>query len=216
MDSSGWDQRYAGDELVWKAEPNRFLVAETTGLAPGRALDLACGEGRNAVWLASQGWDTTGVDFSSVGLHKAARLAADRGVTVNWVQADVTTWIPPAGEFELVIVFYLHLPPDQRIDLHHRAAAALAPGGTILVVGHDLANLADGHGGPQDPTILLNADDVRGDLTGLEIKRAEQVRRIVETDNGTRTAIDTLVRATRPQPPTQGATPSPLPTRPNS
>ncbi|GAC1530427.1 MAG: class I SAM-dependent methyltransferase [Acidimicrobiales bacterium] len=205
MDSSGWDQRYAGDELVWKAEANRFLAAEVEALPPGRALDLGCGEGRNAVWLASQGWDATGVDFSGVGLHKAARLATDRGVTVNWIQADVTTWIPPAGEFELVIVFYLHLSPDQRIALHHRAAAALAPGGTILVVGHDLANLADGHGGPQDPTILLNADDVRDDLAGLEITRAEQVRRTVETDNGTRTAIDTLVRATRPQPSTQGA-----------
>ncbi|GAC1376449.1 MAG: class I SAM-dependent methyltransferase [Acidimicrobiales bacterium] len=205
MDSSGWDERYAGDELVWKAEPNRFLVAETTGLAPGRALDLACGEGRNAVWLASRGWDTTGVDFSGVGLTKAARLAADRGVTVTWVQGDVTAWVPPAGEFDLVIVFYLHLPADQRRAVHQRAAAALAPGGTILIVGHDLANLTDGHGGPQDPTILLSADDVRADLAGLQITRAEQARRIVDTDDGAKTAIDTLVRATRPPTSTQGA-----------
>lgn len=82
-DSAGWDRRYAGSELVWTSEANRFLAAEAEGLAVGRALDLACGEGRNAVWLAQRGWQVTGVDFSQVGLDKAARLAEQRGV---WVQ----------------------------------------------------------------------------------------------------------------------------------
>ncbi len=74
MDRNAWDERYAGDELVWSAQPNRFLVAEVETLPPGRALDLACGEGRNAVWLAERGWDVTGVDFSNAGIDKARRL----------------------------------------------------------------------------------------------------------------------------------------------
>ena len=109
-----WDERYAGDELVWTAEPNRFLVAEVDGLAPGRALDLACGEGRNAVWLAERGWTATGVDFSAVGLDKARRLADARHVSVQWERADVTEYQPPAEGFDLVIVMYLHLPESSR------------------------------------------------------------------------------------------------------
>ena len=206
MDSDAWDERYAGEELLWKADPNRFLVAEVEGLTPGRALDLACGEGRNAVWLAGQGWSTTGVDFSRVALAKGARLAAERGVRVEWVRADVATWAPPPGAFDLVIVFFLHLPAPERRAAHRAAATGLAPGGTILVVGHDRANLAEGYGGPQDPALLLTAADVGDDLVGLEIQRAEPLARIVSTDAGERTAIDTLVRAVRP-PHLPGASP---------
>ena len=106
MDSNVWDERYAGDDLVWSAEPNRFLVAEVETLPPGRALDLACGEGRNAVWLAERGWDVTGVDFSKVGLDKARRLADARGVSVHWELADVTEYMPAPESFDLVIVMY--------------------------------------------------------------------------------------------------------------
>ncbi len=99
MDRNDWDDRYRGETLVWKADPNQFLVGEVADLSPGRALDVACGEGRNAVWLATQGWDATGVDFSAVALAKGARLASDRGVEVNWVEADLQDWSPPAGAF---------------------------------------------------------------------------------------------------------------------
>lgn len=89
MDREDWNRRYAGRELVWTSTPNRFLVAETAGLAPGRLLDLACGEGRNAVWFAERGWRATGVDFSEVALEKARALAAERGVEAEWRQADL-------------------------------------------------------------------------------------------------------------------------------
>jgi len=198
MDRHDWDERYAGDELVWRGDPNRFLVTEVADLAPGRALDLACGEGRNAVWLATQGWTVTGVDFSAVGLAKGRRLADQQGVTVEWVTADVVDWDPPAGSFELVVVMYLHLPAEQRRAVHDRAGAALAPGGTLLVVGHDLINLTEGQGGPQDPALLFTPDDVATDLAGLTITKAERVRRPVVTDSGEVDAIDALVRAVRP------------------
>ena len=140
MDRHDWDERYQGESLVWSAEPNRFLVAELEGVPPGRALDLACGEGRNAVWLAEQGWTVTGVDFSEVGLDKARRLAAARGVSVTWELADVTDYAPAREHFDLVIVLYLHLTEGPARVVFGRAAAAVAPGGTLLVVGHDITN----------------------------------------------------------------------------
>jgi len=197
MDRQDWDERYAGEELLWRADPNRFLVSEVAGLAPGRALDVACGEGRNAVWLATQGWTVTGVDFSAIALDKARRLAADRGVTVEWVHADLRDWDPAPQSYDLVVVLYLHLPAEQRRAVHALAASTLAPGGTILVVGHDLANLAGGHGGPQDPAVLFTPADVAADLADLDVIRAESVRRPVTTDAGEVVAVDALVRAVR-------------------
>jgi SAM-dependent methyltransferase len=198
--SEDWDRRYAGSELVWTAQPNRFLVAETTGLTPGRALDLACGEGRNAIWLAEQGWSVTGVDFSGVALAKAAQLAAARGVAVEWVEADLLGYEPEPAAYDLVVVLYLQIAAAGRGTVLRTAAAAVAPGGALLVVAHDSSNLEHGYGGPRDPAVLYGSDDVAGDLepTGLELERAEVVHRPVETPDGERTALDLLVRAGRP------------------
>jgi len=199
VNREAWDERYATDELIWKADPNRFLVEQADGLEPGRALDVACGEGRNAVWLASKGWRVTGVDFSHAGLAKAERLAAERGVEVTWVEDDVVVWRPPPASFDLVIVMYLHMVAGQRRQVLANAASALAPGGTVLVVGHDVSNLRDGTGGPQDPAILFSPEDIVEDLAGLQIARAERVTRTVAVDDAQMTAIDALVRAVRPR-----------------
>ncbi len=116
MNSQQWDERYGGDELVWTSTPNQFLVAGVAGLSAGRAVDLACGEGRNSIWLAERGWQVTGVDFSPVGLAKARRLADLRDVEVSWVESAVESWTPPPDGFDLVAVLYLQLPQpaDQR------------------------------------------------------------------------------------------------------
>ena len=193
-----WNRRYGDAELLWTAKPNRFLVAEVESMTPGRALDLACGEGRNAVWLAERGWRVTAVDFSDVGLAKAERLAASRGVEVEWILADVLDYRPPAGAFDLVAVLYLQLAAAERRLAHARAAEALAPGGTIFVVGHDLLNLTEGYGGPSEPAVLYTPEDVAGDLSGLLVERAERVRRPVPVDGGEAVAIDALVRAVKP------------------
>lgn len=198
MDRNDWDARYAATDLLWSAEPNQFLVEEVEGLPPGRVLDVACGEGRNAIWLASRGWQASGVDFSPVALDKGHRIAEQRGVSVTWVNADVANWSPAAEAFNLVIVFYLQLPEQQRRSVHRRMATGLAPGGTMLVVGHDTQNLTDGYGGPQDPSVLFSAQDVASDLDGLQIVKAQQVRRAVQTDGGEKWAIDALIRAVHP------------------
>ncbi|HVC75384.1 MAG TPA: class I SAM-dependent methyltransferase [Candidatus Micrarchaeaceae archaeon] len=198
MKSQDWDQRYATTELVWGAGPNRFLVSEVADLTPGRALDLGCGEGRNAIWLAERGWRVSGVDFSQAGLDKARRLAVDRGVEVTWVRADLLDYEPDHGAFDLVILMYIHLPAAQLADVMKTASAALAPGGTLLVVGHDLLNLSQGHGGPQDPELLFTPADIERVLPGLGIERAESVLRPLTVDGREVSAIDALVRAKRP------------------
>src|SRR5262249_13850229 len=114
MDSGEWDERHAERDQDWAAEPSPFLVAEAAGLTAGRALDLACGTGRHAVWLAGGGWDVVGVDFSQVGLETARQRAAAHGVTVEWIAADLLDFRPDPHGFDLVVVFYLHLPPEQR------------------------------------------------------------------------------------------------------
>ena len=195
MEREDWNRRHGESGQLFGVDPNRFLVAEVDGLAPGRALDLACGAGRNAVWLAEQGWQVTGVDFSDVAIDNARRLAGDRGVAVEWLVADVVEWEPPADAFDLVVVLYLHLPAEERRPIMRRAAAALAGGGTILVVGHHSANIAEGTGGPQDPRVLFTAEDLAADLEGLDVEKAERVLRPVE---GERDAVDALVRARRP------------------
>jgi SAM-dependent methyltransferase len=196
--SERWNRRWAGEERVHASTaPSRFLVAEVADLRPGTALDLACGAGRNAVWLAERGWRVTAVDFSGVALRMARSLAAERRVEVEWIEADVMAWTPPAPAYDLVCVFYLQLPASERPTALARAASAVRPGGTLLVVGHDLLNLAEGWGGPTQPDVLFTPDDVVAEIGDLRIEKALRVRRTVE-EPGAREAIDALVRATRP------------------
>lgn len=202
MDREDWNRRYAATDLVWTANPNQFVVAEAEGLEPGRALDWACGEGRNAVWLATQGWDVTAVDFSSAGLEKGRTLAEAAGVDVAWVEADVTAWQPEVGAFDLVVIAYLQLPAGARRVAAAGAVRALAPGGSLVWVGHDLDNLEHGYGGPPSSAVLHTADDLVADLhaadPSLVVERAEAVIRVVEKDGARHEAIDTLVRVRRP------------------
>jgi SAM-dependent methyltransferase len=191
-----WDRRYAGVDSLWARKPNRFLVAETEELAPGRALDLACGEGQNAIWLAQRGWQVTGVDFSEVAIEKARARSAAAGVDVELVCADLRQYEPEPGAYDLVVILYLHVFAPERGPILERAAAALAPGGTLLLVGHDLLNLTEGVGGPSDPRLLHTPDDIVPELPGLEVVKAERVLRDVA--DADRPAIDALVRAAKP------------------
>jgi SAM-dependent methyltransferase len=198
-----WNRRYAAKELLWSAEPNRRFAADVEPLPAGRALDLGCGEGRNAVWLAERGWEVTGVDFSEVALGKAERLAARRGVEVDWVLADLRDHVPPSEAFDLVAILYLQLPAAERRLVLGRAAAATAPGGGVYVLGHDTRNLTEGHGGPKDAAVLFTPEQAAADLAGLAglvVEQAESVERRVVLDEGSAVAIDALVRASKPAP----------------
>lgn len=188
MDSTAWDERYADSALVWSATPNLFVEAELGGLPPGRALDLATGEGRNAIWLAARGWRVTAVDFSAAGLDKArtvhAAHARSEQLDIDWVHADVLEYDPDPGGYDLALLAYLQLSADQRRESVRRAFDALAPVGTLFVVAHDSTNLTEGTGGPQDPSVLFTADDILDDLAGydFDVERAERVARTVVPD----------------------------------
>jgi SAM-dependent methyltransferase len=191
-----WDEKYAETEQLWALSPNRSFAAEAADLSPGRALDLACGEGRHAVWLAERGWEVTAVDFSDVAIARACARAASEQVEVDFRCADLLDFVPEREAFDLVLVLFLQLPGDERGLVLSRATAAIAPGGTFLLVGHDLENLDKGFGGPDDASLLYTPEDIVAEIPGLEIEKAERVLRPV--DGADRPAIDALVRARRP------------------
>ncbi len=194
MDSSMWDRRYEGAELMWSASPNLFLPPLVAGVPPGTALDVACGEGRNAIWLATQGWDVTAFDFSAVGIDKARQLAGE--IPVEWVVANATTF-EPTKKFDLVVIFYLHLPETETTQAFARAVNAVAAGGTLFAVGHALSNIEHGVGGPPYPEILWTADRMAPLVEGLEVIELGERERYVESADAT--AIDLVVWATKPQ-----------------
>ena len=162
VDREYYDELYRSAPAVWSGRPNRQLVAEATGLPPGTALDAGCGEGADALWLAEQGWRVTAVDFSPVALERAAERSRERGLDdrIAWLHADLDTWIPPEGRFDLVTAQYLHSQGADRPALFERLAAAVAPGGTLLVVGHLLVEDDDGHDHGHDPDVIYSAADV--------------------------------------------------------
>lgn len=196
MDASAWDERYRAADLVWGVAPNRWVEQETADLEPGVALDLGCGEGRNAIWLAGRGWRVYAVDFSAAGLAKGAELEQRNpgAVPISWIEADATRYGAPEP-VDLALLCYLQLEAAGRRAAVRAGAAALAPGGTLLVIGHDSRNLRDGTGGPPHPEVLFTGADIERDLdgTGLEIEKSGEVLRPV--DGADRPAIDALVRA---------------------
>lgn len=204
MQAGDWDQRYRTSALVWGAPPNTVVAELCWDLPPGRALDLGCGEGRHAIWLAERGWTVTALDFSQVAIDKARTVVSRKSRSVRdritWRCADVTTadLVGPADPVDLVVVAYLHVGSADRRALLDRAAGALAPAGTLVVVGHDVRNPTEGYGGPDDPDVLYDPDDIAAELDGvLDVRLAERRKRLTEG----RDAIDAVVLAFRPPPP---------------
>lgn len=191
MDAQQWDERYA-QARQWSAEPNVLAAELIEPLPAGRALDLAAGEGRMALWLAARGWQVDALDFSDVGLDRG-RQAAPPGATVTWRVADAVTADLGNSAFDLVMVLYLHLPRHVISGVLQRAGAAVRPGGRLLLLGHDRANLDHGVGGPQDSDVLWDTDLLAEATDGFRYDRLGQIRR--ETAGGT--ALDTLLWGVR-------------------
>jgi SAM-dependent methyltransferase len=192
-----WDTRHQAGDFEGEG-PNPTLLLGASGLPRGTALELAAGSGTNAVWLAAQGWRTTAVDWSPVGLANGRAKADAAGVSVEWLERNLFDWTPPARSLDLVVIVYLHVPPDERRPIYAGAAAAVAPGGRLLVIGHDRLNATEGEGGP-DPQRLFTADEIAADLLAadpsLEVERAEVVRRVPSPG---RAPIDSLLIVRRP------------------
>lgn len=197
MDAADWDRKYQGRELVYGEAPNATVVEVATTLKRGRALDLAAGQGRNAIWLATRGWTVDAVDFSSVALTKASRVAASAPRSVRerltWVHADVTQ-LSTEPNYDLVLMLYLHLPPNERRTAVSTAISALKPDGILMILGHHAANIESGVGGPQEAEILYTPEDLASDIgSRLTVLTAEN--RYRDVTGGT--AIDALLLASR-------------------
>ncbi|MGA7690333.1 MAG: class I SAM-dependent methyltransferase [Jiangellales bacterium] len=188
MDAEQWDERYAASDLVWSAEPNHFVVTLVDDLTPGTAIDVAAGEGRNALWLAEQGWAVTAVDFSSVAVERGRVRPGGDGV--DWQVADITTYAPD-DRFDLVLLCYLHLPRQLMRRVLNHAASWVAPDGHLVVIGHAVRNLNEGVGGPDDVDRLQDEELYAEAAANLVVERLEEVER--DTPNGT--AIDVVLRA---------------------
>lgn len=190
MDALEWDQRYRSADRLWSAAPNLFVADRLKTTTPGRGLDLAAGEGRNAIWLASLGWKMTAVDFSEVAVGRGSAHSDE----VEFIVADVLEW-EPEDVYDLVLIAYLQLIPSDLERVLLRSREWLAPEGELFLIGHDLSNIDHGWGGPQYPEVLWDVPSIVGWLEGMSIVEAEVVRRPIETDDGTRYARDALVRA---------------------
>lgn len=198
MDAEQWDERYrASAGGVWASEPPATVREIAEALRPGTAIDVATGDGRTALWLAARGWSVTGVDFSA----EALAIAADRpgGDAVSWVRADVHAW-EPAASVDLVVSCYLHLADSAAAVA--RIADWVAVGGTLVVVGHDVENIAAGGHGPSDPAILYTPELLRGALDErFRIERCERVVRgtaDAELRGGhSHAAVDAVLHAVR-------------------
>lgn len=172
-----WDERFAA--APWPEEPDPLLVEAVSGLQPGRALDLGSGPGRNGLWLARQGWQVTLLDASRVALEQAAAKARALGVSVELRYADAMAFEAPAGSFDLVVVANLHPGRERLPGVLERAAACLAPGGHLFVVGHDRAML--GRTGPPDPDRLFTVEELAAAIPGtVRLERVERRPRPVD------------------------------------
>ena len=202
MNAEFWDDRYRSSTHLWSSNPNQQLLREAADLAPGHALDVGCGEGADAIWLAERGWRVTAVDFSTVALKRGASRAIEVGADVagriEWRAEDLVAWTPPEESFDLVSSQFMHLPKDQRELLFARLAASVAPGGCLLLVGHHPSDLQTRARRPPMPELFYSASDLAGALDpgGWEII-VSAAREGTSTDPEGRavTIHDTVLRA---------------------
>ncbi len=198
MDAQFWDEKYDSSDQVFSGTPNPVLVTEVTDLEPGQALDVGCGEGADALWLARHGWLVTAIDISRVALQRAAATEADATGRVAWIRADLTTTPPPAGAFDLVSVQYFPLrnrPPHTAL---RGLLAAVAPGGTLLIASHDLADLPPRHEDDFEPSDYYQPADIARLLDDTWTVLVNETRpRSTPPPAGTHHTHDTVLRAQR-------------------
>jgi len=164
LEQDAWEDRYRAQTSLWSGRPNAQLVAEAADLPPGRALDVGCGEGADAIWLAERGWQVTAVDIATVALERAAAHGAHVADRITWTHADLRVTSPDAGAYDLVTAQYMHLPGDMRREMYVRLAAAVAPGGTLLIVGHHPIHLRS-HDHPRvSADMMFTSAEIAGEL----------------------------------------------------
>jgi SAM-dependent methyltransferase len=203
MGEAFWDERYLSRDALWSGQPNPQLVAEVEALRPGWALDVGCGEGADALWLAGRGWQVTAVDISGAALERARLHAAEAGddvaARIEWVRADIIAYDPGSRRFDLVSAQFLHLPGDLRDALHLRLARSVGPGGVLLLVAHDPTDLETTVGRPPFPDFFATAEQVAAALhpDEWEVLVAEARPRMATDGEGRQVTIHDAVAQAR-------------------
>lgn len=199
FEASSWNNRYTGDDSVWSGKPNPQLVTEVSRLSPGTALDVGSGEGGDVIWLAQQGWQVTGADFSEAGLARAARHAEQAGVAdrTDWWQVDARNFDAAGRSYDLVTSHFLHLPDGGMVEAVRRFAAAVAPGGHLLVVGHSPSAHFTELTERKRQAMFLAAELEPGLPDGFEVLVSEQRPRSVTRDGHTVEIDDSTLLARR-------------------
>jgi 2-polyprenyl-3-methyl-5-hydroxy-6-metoxy-1,4-benzoquinol methylase len=199
FEPAAWEERYSGEEKIWSGSANPQLIAEVSGLTPGTALDVGCGEGGDAIWLARRGWSVTGADFSANGLARAAQHADDAGVAdrIDWWQVDARTFAADGRTYDLVTTHYLHLPDGAMVEATSRLAEAVAPGGHLLVVGHAPSEVFSHMAASQRRALFLAEDLLPGLPKDFEVLVAEQRPRTLTRDGVTVDVHDSTLHAHR-------------------
>lgn len=201
LDSAHWDEFYGNADAIWSGRVNPQLVTETTDLSPGTALDVGCGEGADALWLAQRGWRVTAVDISPLALRRAAAHAEsadpDAAARITWVQADLDDWAPAERSFDLVSAQFMQLPSAQRDTVWRRLAGSVTAGGSLLVVGHHVSDLGTNQKHPM-PDMFYTSDEVAAVLDKAEWDVVvSENRPVVHADSHGMTIADTVLLARR-------------------
>jgi SAM-dependent methyltransferase len=184
-----WNEKFANTEYAYGTEPNDFLVSAVTKLKRGATLSLAEGEGRNAVWLAQQGFTVSAIEQSEKGVGKTLRLALQRGVIVMAERGELETFHIQPNSWDLVVSIFAHTPQELRRKLHRQVVAGLKPGGVFVLEAYTPAQIANNTGGPKDASLMPTAELLRSELAGLVFDRIEEVEReVVEGSLHTGTA----------------------------
>lgn len=178
MSGTMWDERFSKPGYAYGTEPNGHLSSVAGRIPPGRVLCIGEGEGRNSTWLAGRGHEVTAVDASSVGLEKARALAAERGVTIETVHADLAGFHIEPGAWDGIVSIFCHLPPEVRRTVHRRCAEGLRPGGAFVLEGFTERQLRNDTGGPKSPEMMMSLAGLREELPGLRFEVGREADRM--------------------------------------
>ena len=201
LDEAFWEDRYRSKPSIWSGQPNAQLVADAADLAPGTALDVGAGEGADAIWLAQRGWRVVAVDISAIALDRGRRRAEELGLAdqIDWMHLDVTAAALPPGPFDLVSAQFVHFPPQHREPVYAALAEAVAPGGTLMIVGHHPSDMEAGVGRPRWPEMFFTAEELADVLGGEWTVVAADARRrqVSGSDGAPATICDAVLVARR-------------------